>query len=121
MELIGTTTINYQGNVLDFGKDFTRINYVEELRKTIKEKYRLLYVEISNLINIINTEKDMSNFVDIKAIEEETIKDYISVNYPTLKENNELINEVLDLKNRLIENEDYDEIISKMLTKGGSL
>ena len=94
---------------------------IEELRKTIKEKYRLLYVEISNLINIINTEKDMSNFVDIKAIEEETIKDYISVNYPTLKENNELINEVLDLKNRLIENEDYDEIISKMLTKGGSL
>ncbi len=35
MELIGTTTINYQGNTLDFGKDFTRINYVERLRKIL--------------------------------------------------------------------------------------
>lgn len=35
MELVGTTTINYQGNVLDFGKDFTRINYVEELTKIL--------------------------------------------------------------------------------------
>ena len=31
MELVGTTTITYQDNILDFGKDFTRINYVEEL------------------------------------------------------------------------------------------
>ena len=31
-ELIGTTTIEYQGNTLDFGKDFVKINYVESLR-----------------------------------------------------------------------------------------
>ncbi len=35
MELVGTTTINYQGNTLDFGKDFKRINYVEELRNIL--------------------------------------------------------------------------------------
>ena len=35
MELIGTTTITYQGNTLDFGKDFTRINYVERLREIL--------------------------------------------------------------------------------------
>ena len=35
MELIGTTSIEYQGNILDFGNDFTRINYVEELRKIL--------------------------------------------------------------------------------------
>ena len=35
MELIGTTTITYQGNTLDFGKDFTRINYVEKLREIL--------------------------------------------------------------------------------------
>lgn len=34
MELVGTTTITYQGNTLDFGKEeWTRINYVEEMRK----------------------------------------------------------------------------------------
>ena len=35
MELVGTTTITYQGNTLDFGKDFTRINYVEKLREIL--------------------------------------------------------------------------------------
>ena len=35
MELVGTTTITYQGNILDFGKDFTRINYVEKLREIL--------------------------------------------------------------------------------------
>ena len=34
-ELVGTTVINYQGNTLDFGKDFTRINYVERLREIL--------------------------------------------------------------------------------------
>ena len=35
MELVGTTTIEYQGNTLDFSKDFTRINYVEKLREIL--------------------------------------------------------------------------------------
>ena len=35
IELVGTTTITYQGNTLDFGKDFTRINYVERLREIL--------------------------------------------------------------------------------------
>ena len=35
MELVGTTTIEYQGNTLDFGKEFTRINYVEKLREIL--------------------------------------------------------------------------------------
>ena len=33
MELVGTTTIEYQGNIIDFGKEeWNRINYVEEMR-----------------------------------------------------------------------------------------
>ena len=35
LELIGTTTINYQGNELDFGHDFKRINYVERLTEIL--------------------------------------------------------------------------------------
>ena len=35
MELVGTTTITYRGNTLDFGKEFTRINYVEKLREIL--------------------------------------------------------------------------------------
>lgn len=35
MELVGTTTITYQGQTLDFGKDFARINYVEKLREIL--------------------------------------------------------------------------------------
>ena len=35
LELIGKTTIEYQGQTLDFGKDFTRINYVEKLTEIL--------------------------------------------------------------------------------------
>ena len=35
MELVGTDVITYKGNTLDFGKDFTRINYVEKLREIL--------------------------------------------------------------------------------------
>lgn len=35
MELVGTTVITYQGNTLDFGKEFQRINYVERLREIL--------------------------------------------------------------------------------------
>ena len=34
-ELVGTTIINYQGQELDFGKDFVRINYVEKLTEIL--------------------------------------------------------------------------------------
>ena len=34
MELLGTTVVEYQGHVIDFGKEtWNRINYVEEMRK----------------------------------------------------------------------------------------
>ncbi len=36
MEIVGTTSIEYQGNTLDFGKDeWTRINYCEEMEKIL--------------------------------------------------------------------------------------
>ena len=35
MELVGTTTINYKDTVLDFSKDFKRINYVEKLTEIL--------------------------------------------------------------------------------------
>jgi hypothetical protein len=40
MELVGTTTITYQGNTLDFGKDFTRIN-INEVRNNLTEDDKL--------------------------------------------------------------------------------
>ena len=34
-ELVGSTVITYQGQTLDFGKDFARVNYVERLREIL--------------------------------------------------------------------------------------
>ena len=34
-ELIGDTVVNYQGNKIDFGADWKRINYVEEMRNVL--------------------------------------------------------------------------------------
>ena len=72
MELVGTTTINYKGNVLDFGKDFTRINYVEELRKILGFDF-LEVTEPSELkAKIIEkgifTEKDLEDYYSLSQI-----------------------------------------------------
>ena len=34
-ELVGSTVITYQGQTLDFGKEFARVNYVERLREIL--------------------------------------------------------------------------------------
>lgn len=34
-ELTGSTSIEYQGNIIDFGSDWKRINYVEEMRNVL--------------------------------------------------------------------------------------
>lgn len=35
MECLGTTTLNYQGHVIEFGKEWDRINYVERMREIL--------------------------------------------------------------------------------------
>ncbi len=39
MELKGTTKITYQGNELDFGSEWNKINYVEEMKKILGEDF----------------------------------------------------------------------------------
>ena len=72
MELVGTTTINYKGNELDFGKDFTRINYVEELRKILG--FDFLEVEEPSELKAkiiekgLFTEKDLEDYYSLSQI-----------------------------------------------------
>lgn len=72
MELIGTTTINYQGNVLDFGKDFTRINYVEELTKILGFNFLDITEPTELKAKIIETglftEKDLEDYHSLSQI-----------------------------------------------------
>ena len=39
MELKGTTKITYQGNELDFGSEWNKINYVEEMKKILGDDF----------------------------------------------------------------------------------
>lgn len=98
MELLGTTTINYQGNVLDFGKDdWKRINYVEEMRKLygfdfleiedpkelknrIVEKGLFSYEELEDY-------KSLSQIIDFcykRLIREKIVEPTIIYNYPAV-------------------------------------
>lgn len=97
MELVGTTTINYQGNTLDFGKEFTRINYVERLReilgfdfldvedpKELKEK-----IVATGLFSMGDLEEYYSlsqiiDFVYKKTIRAGIIEPTVIYNYPAL-------------------------------------
>ncbi len=72
MELIGTTTINYQGNVLDFGKDFTRINYVEKLTEILGFDFLSIEEPEELKSKIIEkglfTEKDLEDYHSLSQI-----------------------------------------------------
>lgn len=98
LELVGTTTIEYQGVTLDFGKEtWNRINYVEKMReifgfdflaiedpKEMKEK-----IVEHNLFTMTELEdyKSVSQIVDFvykKKIRESIVEPTIMYNYPSV-------------------------------------
>lgn len=93
------------------------INF-EEIKTYLQEKYDLLYIDINNLINIVTTDLVLNNIIDIKSIEEQAIKNYISINHPDMKDVDLLTKDIQELKNSLIEEKEYDTIISSMINQG---
>ena len=69
MELVGTTTITYQENILDFGKDFVRINYVEKLREILGFDF----------LNIEDPHELKEKIVETKLFSMEDMEDYHSL------------------------------------------
>ena len=115
MELVGSTTIEYQGHTIDFGKeDWKRINYIEELtkiygfdfleiddpkelKKKIVEKGLFTYEELEEY-------KSLSQIIDFsykKTIREKIVEPTIIYNYPAalipLARRNDKDNRVIDV------------------------
>ena len=98
LELVGTTTIEYQGYTLDFGKEtWNRINYVEEMRKILG--FDFLSVEEPDELKRMIVEKglfsyddmeeyksvsQMVDFVYKKKIREGLYEPTIMYNYPAM-------------------------------------
>ena len=65
LELIGTTTIEYQGHVIDFGKEtWNRINYVEEMRKIFG--FDFLEVEDPEVLKSMIVERGLFSYEDME-------------------------------------------------------
>ena len=65
LELLGTTTIEYQGHSLDFGKEnWNRINYVEEMNKV----FGFEFLDITDPIELKNkiVEKGLFSYEDLE-------------------------------------------------------
>ena len=115
LELTGSTTVNYQGQELDFGKEnWNRINYVERLREILGFDF----LEIEDPIELKNklVEKNMFTFNDLeeyksisqiidfvykKTIREHIIQPTIIYNYPAflipLARRNDTDNRIIDV------------------------
>ena len=114
-ELLGTTTVEYQGNTIDFGKEeWNRINYVEEMRKVygfdflaieepqelkdkIVEKGLFTYEELDDY-------KSLSQIIDFsykKLIRANIVEPTIIYNYPAvlipLARRNDNDNRIIDV------------------------
>lgn len=97
-ELVGTTSIEYQGNILDFGKEeWKRINYVEEMRDLlgfdfleiddpIKLKNKVVESGMYSLADLEDY-KSVSQIIDFiykRKIRENIIEPTIIYNYPAV-------------------------------------
>ena len=114
MELVGTTTITYKGNTLDFGKDFTRINYVEELTKILgfdflsitdpselKDKIIEKGLFTKNDLEEYHSLSQIIDFVYKRTIRQEIIEPTVIYNYPAvlipLARRNDNNNRIIDV------------------------
>lgn len=98
LELIGTTTIEYQGNTLDFGKDkWPRINYIEEMNKILGFEFldiedpQVLKEKINEkglfTLQDLNDYKSVSQIIDYvykRKIRENIMEPTIIYNYPSI-------------------------------------
>ncbi len=98
MELLGTTTVEYQGVSLDFGKEnWNRINYIEEMKKIlgfdfleveepkdlkdkIVSKKLFTYEELEDYKSV----SQIIDFVYKKKIRENVVQPTIMYNYPAM-------------------------------------
>lgn len=115
LELRGTTKIEYQDNIIDFGKEnWTRINYVEEMRKVfgfdflaIKEPQELKDKIVEQKLftyEQLEDYKSLSQIIDFsykKLIREHIIEPTIIYNYPAvlipLARRNDEDNRIIDV------------------------
>ena len=89
LELIGTTTIEYQGNTLDFEKDkWPRINYIEEMNKILG--FEFLDIEDPQVLKEKINEKglftlqDLNDYKSVSQIIDYVYKRKIRENITTL-------------------------------------
>ena len=97
LELKGTTKITYQGEELDFGADWPRINYVEEMKKILGDDFldinetkalkdRVVEKKLFTLEELEDY-KSVSQVIDFvykKTIREGIVKPTIIYNYPAV-------------------------------------
>lgn len=77
METLGTTVVNYQGNVIDFGKEkWDRVNYVEEMNKILG--FEFLDIEDLNEFKAKVVEKGLFTYADLEECKSvRTLIDFI--------------------------------------------
>ena len=114
MELKGTTKISYQGEELDFGSEWPRINYVEEMKKILGDDFLNLTdtmtlkqrVVDKGLFSFDDLEeyKSVSQVIDFvykKTIREGIVQPTIIYNYPAvlipLARRNDNDNRIIDV------------------------
>ena len=96
-ELKGTTKLSYQGNELDFGSDWNKINYVEEMKKilgddfldiddTMKLKQRAAERNIFTIEELTDYKSvgQVIDFIYKKKIRADIVQPTIIYNYPSV-------------------------------------
>ncbi len=118
-ELTGSTKIEYQDNVIDFGAEWKRINYVEEMRKVLG--FDFLDIEEPSILKDkvveaglftyedLDEVKSLSQIIDFiykRKIRTDVLEPTIIYNYPAvlipLARRNDMDKRIIDVSSRLL-------------------
>lgn len=138
-ELTGSTTVEYQGNTIDFGKEnWKRINYTEELTKIFG--FDFLNIEEPSVLKDKIVEKGLFSYEDLedykslsqiidfsykKLIREHIVEPTIMYNYPAvlipLARRNDNNNKIIDVFQVLVCGTElckaYSELVDPMIQR----
>ncbi len=88
---------------------------ISMIRQNLLEKYNLVQLEINNYINILSESSQINEVIDRKVIEKSIILNTLKKEYPEHENLEEISENIMTLKQQVLEDNDFENIINSLM------
>ena len=88
---------------------------IDKIKEEFTKKYKLLYIEVNNYINMISKPETIEEKVDPKQLEKMMINNYLDYQYPDITNKDNIIKNIILIEEALQNEEDNQKIIDMLL------